>query len=284
MSKIIILQGLPASGKSTKAKELLESSGNSIRVNRDLLRKMLHNDKWNGKKESITIDIEKSIIASAISKNINVIIDDTNFGKTAVMWKMFAESLSSKAEIIAMNTSVEECIKRDENRENSVGKDVIINMARASGLYDMSVKDVICDLDGTLCNIDHRLHYVKDVEKKDWKSFFENLVHDTPRQDVIDMLNEYKTMGCRIVFVSGRPDNYKRQTKEWLSKNYPEYDTLIMRRADDKRPDDEVKSDILERYFKKDNVEVVIDDRPSVIRMWISKSLSVIDVGSGVEF
>lgn len=57
-----------------------------------------------------------------------------------------------------------------------------------------------------------------------------------------------------------------------------------MRRAKDSRPDTEVKQDILDQYFKKELIDVVIDDRPSVIRMWRSNGLEVLDVGKGEEF
>ena len=41
-----IMRGQPASGKSTKAKEIFEKDGNAIRLNKDLLRKMLHFNVW----------------------------------------------------------------------------------------------------------------------------------------------------------------------------------------------------------------------------------------------
>ena len=34
--------------------------------------------------------------------------------------------------------------------------------------------DFICDIDGTLMNIDHRRHFVEG-DKKDWKSFEDNI-------------------------------------------------------------------------------------------------------------
>ena len=58
-----------------------------------------------------------------------------------------------------------------------------------------------------------------------------------------------------------------------------------MRRGTDKRPDTEVKKQILDTYFPdKSVIHTVIDDRPSVIRMWREQGLKVIDVGEGIEF
>jgi hypothetical protein len=57
-----------------------------------------------------------------------------------------------------------------------------------------------------------------------------------------------------------------------------------MRKASDFRPDDVIKQEILEKHFKKDNVELVIEDRPRVIRMWKRNGLKVQQVGTGEEF
>ena len=45
----------------------------------------------------------------------------------------------------------------------------------------------IFDIDGTLMNIDHRRHYVEG-DKKDWKSFVDNIKHDTPNYPVVNIL------------------------------------------------------------------------------------------------
>ena len=50
MSKLIMLSGLPASGKTTKARELMVEYGNAVRVNKDDLRDMLHTGSWSGQK------------------------------------------------------------------------------------------------------------------------------------------------------------------------------------------------------------------------------------------
>jgi hypothetical protein len=52
-----------------------------------------------------------------------------------------------------------------------------------------------------------------------------------------------------------------------------------MRKASDFRPDDVFKQEILEKHFKKENVELVIEDRPRVIRMWQRNGLRVQEAG-----
>lgn len=107
------------------------------------------------------------------------------------------------------------------------------------------------------------------------------------RQEVADMLESYIGKGHQVFFVSGRPDDHREATEAWLREHFtmPPHTALFMRRAGDKRPDTDVKREIYERFFKdKHPVEMVIDDRPSVIQMWRAEGLKVIDVGDGIDF
>ena len=57
-----------------------------------------------------------------------------------------------------------------------------------------------------------------------------------------------------------------------------------MRPSNNSRPDHEVKAKIFDDYLSGMKIKLVIDDRPSVIRMWKEKGLEVLDVGDGHEF
>lgn len=279
------MQGLPASGKSKMAEELIKKSGECIRVNKDLLRTMLHFDKFNGKNEGKTKDVARLIAKHFLTKNVNVIIDDTNLNPgTLQSWKDLAKECDSKVEIIKMDVPVEVCVGRDLEREKYVGGDVIKNMALQYGLTDRSPY-VLCDIDGTIADVKHRLQYAKG-ETKDWKKFFSLISEDTVRKDVQNILVAEYNKGRTIIFVSARPETYKKETLEWLHKNMLTFAwTVIMRRANDKRVDTEVKKQMLDTYFPdKSKIALVIDDRPSVIRMWKEEGLNVLDVGEGIEF
>lgn len=285
--KLYIMKGLPASGKSTRAQEIIERDVRAVRINKDLLRTMLHFDKWNGKNEKLTHDSSLSLALHHLVQGVNVIIDDTNLNPNTLKgYYDIAKTAKAQIEIVDMtDVDIAECITRDAKREKKVGKDVIINMALRTGLYDIPGPIIICDLDGTLCDIDHRLKFVKG-EKKDWGKFFSLIHHDSIRFDVFGMIKKAHEEGKSIVFVSGRPEDYKQATLDWLNEygiNF--FTTLIMRRKGDSRPDDIVKEEILGTYFRnKDDIELVIDDRPRVIRMWQRNGLKVKDVGNGVEF
>ncbi len=284
-----IMQGLPASGKSTRAQEIVTRTGNTVRINRDLIRKMLHFDKWTGRNEGHTKDASRKVADWFLSQNINVIIDDTNLNAgTLQSWKDLAKIHGASVEIVRMETSIEECIRRNTDRGGGVGEHVIIGMALQNGLYPAPARGiVIVDIDGTLADCSHRQHHVQG-EKKDWKAFFAGMSEDMPRIDVIETVIGYFNEGHEIFIVSGRPDDYRTETSRWLHYRVFHdklYKALIMRRAHDSRPDDIVKQEIYDTYFKgKYPVHMVIDDRPSVIRMWRSNGLPVTDVGNGVEF
>lgn len=288
MSKLIMMSGLPASGKSTFAKDIAKKDGNTIRVNRDLLREMLHFDVYSSKNEVDVVDVETLITKHFLDKGVNVIVDDCNLNpKNLEMWKRVAKENNHKFEKKFIDTHWTECSIRDANREKSVGRQVITNMALQYEMIKFSKGSVvICDLDGTLCDISHRIHHVSG-ETKNWKLFFAGISKDKIRKDVFDMIKTmYDKEDKQIIFVSGRPDTYKQQTLAWLRKNDVSFGfTLIMRKENDTRPDTEVKKQILDTYFKdKSCIYKVIDDRPSVIRMWKKEGLDVIDVGSGIEF
>lgn len=291
MAKMIIMKGLPGSGKSTRARELMEQHGNFVRINKDLLRTMLHFDVFSGKKEEQTRDAAREIAKFFLTKNnMNVIIDDTNLNPgTMQSWKDLAKECDARVEVVDMtDVSVRSCIFWDTQREKIVGETVIKNMAMRYGLIKYTPQSVVlCDLDGTIADITHRLHYIKAPDgKKDWKGFFSGIPLDTVRQDVREILLDFYNKGHTIIFLSARPDTYKKETLMWLEKNCLTFAfTLIMREARDKRPDTEVKKDMLDRYFPDRSViHTIIDDRPSVIRMWREEGLSVMDVGEGKEF
>ena len=284
--KLIMLRGLPASGKSTLAVELMFQGGDYFRVNRDLLRTMLHNNIWTGKREGVTVDVEKIIVAQLLSQNKNVIVDDTNLGDKHVdMWKSVAIVCGAKFEIIDMmdKVTVAECIERNQGRIDAVPPGVIEGMALQYNYLGLT-KIVVVDIDGTVADGTHRQHHLAG-EKKDWKTYFSLMSGDTPRHDVYEQaVKVAEDNYAEIVFVSARPEDYRMKTEQWLRENGMTYKALIMRPKGNKNPDTQVKGDIYERYLKQYTIVRVFDDRPSVIRMWREKGLEVEDVGNGIEF
>lgn len=134
MRTILILKGLPGSGKTTYAR-LLVKSLNYIRVNKDDLRGMMSNGQWNRSKEPLIVTVRNNIIVNAILSDLDVVVDDTNFNPfhTGDIEKI-ADTLRRKHNIKirvaeeTMDTPIEECIKRDLDRAKPVGEKVIREM------------------------------------------------------------------------------------------------------------------------------------------------------------
>jgi hypothetical protein len=134
-------------------------------------------------------------------------------------------------------------------------------------------KTIIVDLDGTLADIGHRLKYVEPGKRKDWKSFFAEMHLDQLNEWCRELMLAMKNAGFRIDIVSGRPDDYKDVIIAWLKQYNVPFDGIHLRKGGDFRQDDIVKREILYADFKKDDVLFVVDDRPSVVKMWREEGL-----------
>lgn len=77
--KVILCQGLPACGKSTYARGLVLQNENWVRVNKDDIRAMLHNNRFSRSNEKLTVAARNFMITDALTRGYNVVVDDTNF-------------------------------------------------------------------------------------------------------------------------------------------------------------------------------------------------------------
>ena len=286
--KLTMMRGLPGSGKSTLAKSIVKVSGNSGRVNRDDLRAMLFESVWTGKREEVVVECEKAIAKVLFDHNMSVVVDDTNLSdRHRTMWGGFTRSTSQHFETHDMGVDISVCIDRDSKRNPGVGRPVIERLALQNGLIEWGDrKIVIVDLDGTLADGKHREHFVTGDKVKDWKSYFEACGDDGYVDAVFRWVKEL-SKEYTICLVSGRPDSWWLETSLWFQKAAWEgysfrLDHVFMRSSGDKRPDTMVKADIL-KNIPKEKVFLVIDDRPSVCRMWRENGLRVIPVRGECE-
>lgn len=147
-------------------------------------------------------------------------------------------------------------------------------------MSDSQRKIVLVDMDGTLSDVSHRIHHIRG--KKNWKQFFRLMDQDPPVAAVVDWVRNLAE-DHEIVIVTGRPDDFRRNTEDWLKRYAVPYSRLLMRRSGDHRPDHVVKKELLERVDKH-NVAFVIDDRPTVCDMWRGCGLKVYQVRVGEEY
>ena len=278
--KLKMMKGLPGSGKSTLVKQLVKDSGNAGRINRDDLRAMIFDSVWSGPREKVIVEVEKAIAQVLISNKLTPIIDDTNLHQSHLdMWTNFAKQNGVEFSTEVLPTSLAECIERDSKRAKPIGEAIIQRMALDAGMINFGDKPIILvDVDGSVADGEHREHFVSLSDgrtKKDWFAYFTEMVYDKPIQFVIDWVNEL-AKDHTICIVSGRPDTYQLETLYWLRYvGKIQFDYIFMRRGSDSRPDTIIKSEILAK-LPKEKIKMVLDDRPSVCKMWKENGLMCI--------
>lgn len=278
MATIKFTVGLPGSGKSTWAKEFVKKNKNYVRVSRDDIRRM-RGEYWIPSQESMITDIENAAIIAALRHGKNVIIDATNLSIDRnrnrvrvikdILTKEGLHELVNKLNVSYerfMDVSLEVLIKRDLNREHSVGKDVITNM------YDRYVRSninlytpnenlpscVIFDVDGTLALMSERNPY-------DW----DRVKEDKVNQPVLDILNGIKDTVDKIIIFTGRDGCCLDDTVDWLNDNNIHFDDIYIRREGDTRKDSIVKMEMFNTQIRHlYNCKFVVDDRDQVVDMW----------------
>ena len=141
----------------------------------------------------------------------------------------------------------------------------------------------IFDIDGTLADISHRLHLIKQ-KPANWTAFFAACREDKPIPEVLNIANALASEGYRIVYVTGRSDEIREQTGQWLMCFGAPYGFLFMRKQGDHREDSIVKAELLvelEKKFPDEKIAGVFEDRQQVVDMYRAKGLRVFQVADG---
>jgi len=132
-------------------------------------------------------------------------------------------------------------------------------------------KAIIVDIDGTLSDMCNRSPYE-----------YHKAVHDNVHEHIAQMVRIYRNENYRIILLSGRDEECKDVTLEWLDKNDIPYDGLFMRVNKDRRKDSVVKLELYKRYVQGNyDVKFVLDDRNQVVDMWRSIGLPCLQVAPG---
>lgn len=281
VKKIWLLKGLPASGKSTWAREQVAQFPDLYkRVNKDDLRTMVDNSKWSQPREMFILRLRNEIIRESLTAGYDIIVDDTNlhekhrhtmdiiageFPGTTVVEKFF-------------DTPLEVCIERDKKRPNPVGRGIILDMwvknlkPKLVPYLPSLPEAIVCDIDGTIADKGDRGWYDEDKVEV-----------DTPIAKIVDLLRVYKHARLiEIVLVSGRHDSCRAETERWLKKNVIPYDYLFMRPAGNDEKDFLIKENIYHKNIEgKFNVLFVLDDRNQVVDLWRRLGLKCLQVDNG---
>lgn len=291
MKKLYLMVGPPGSGKSTYSRHLVSSG--AIYVNQDLQGK----DHIN-------------LFNVAVANDMDIVVDRMGFSKgQRNRYLDPAKARGYETEIIVIHQPYKVCYERCVARkDHATIKDSSTASAALNTFftkYERVTDDeanvikrvfpegdkpsaVICDLDGTLCDVSHRRHFVRRPEgvKKDWQGFFKGMVDDKPNKWCGDLLHAMHKAGQQIVFCSGRPDNWRKETTEWLQKygffNFGHDFYLYMRPRGDSRDDTIIKEIILDfELLTRFTPYFMIDDRKRVVDMWRSRGYTCLACADG---
>ncbi|MGW4724442.1 phosphatase domain-containing protein [Streptomyces sp. S1] len=303
MPVIHVMTGLPASGKTTAARALqADAEGRVRRVNLDDLRTMLDlPDPERGRshtREQTVLAVQDAAVRAAVDGGFDVVVDNTHL--TPHIPKRLKAAVAGLDVTFAVHdftgVPVEECVRRDAARERPVGEEIIRILAdkhakatrsgwrlTADWLNDRPATEpyvadpalptaVMCDIDGTLALRVDRGPY--DFTRCD---------RDVLNVSVRDALRAFRSAESdRIVLLSGRSEDHRALTEEWLARHEVPYDELWMRASGDGRGDDLVKAELFDAHVRhRYAVRVSLDDRDRVVALWRRLGLPTWQVNYG---
>lgn len=297
---IIVMRGLPGSGKSTWAQQAATETG-SIIVSRDQIRQDLFNQagRLTHEQEQVVSNVEEQLVSTYLNAGKQVIIDAMHLRPKYIRkWYKFTNDVSIQEMPVL---SIEDLIARDADRgDKTVGESVIRVLHKRftkngklhpappppekpltytyERVQNVPTKThtVIVDLDGTLAHHDetnYRGHHDYHLVGNDYYNL-----------DILKLVRLLKADGNKIVFVSGRPDSCRPETEHWLTLGgffEGSYD-LHMRATGDNRRDDVVKYEIFKEHIEPDHyIKYVLDDRNRVVNMWRALGFRTLQVAEG---
>ena len=140
----------------------------------------------------------------------------------------------------------------------------------------------IFDIDGTLADLSHRLHFIQD-KPADWRAFFAACPADKPIREVIEIAKALQLVHS-IKLITGRSDEVEDQTAQWINDQGIYFSGLLMRKAGDHREDSIVKAELLDALLTRhhqDSIAGVFEDRQQVVDMYRARGLRVFQVDRG---
>lgn len=248
MRTIFILKGLPGSGKSHFAAELIRKEpGRFVRINRDDLRSMAVGPGNNphardNDREELVRTFKNDLTRQAIREGYDVILDDTHLVPATVKKLHVLAASVGDVKVIekAFDVSVDECIRRDDLRTGfaRVGEKIIRDMARGAGL---DKKRVITDREiyypprwspggpgadpykvqqddslpkAVICDLDGTLSLMNGRSPYDTSTCDKDL----PNVPVIECVKAMHVQGYAILFTSGREEKAREPTARFIEQ------------------------------------------------------------------
>lgn len=125
----------------------------------------------------------------------------------------------------------------------------------------------IFDIDGTLADCSHRLHFIQGIEK-DFDAFYDACDDDTPIYHSLELLKTLSEHG-NVYFLTARPERSRQKTLCWLLKHTGIdviNDCLYMQKDDERRQDYVVKLENLNKMNVDKNETIIFEDRYQCVK------------------
>ncbi len=275
---VVLMMGIPGSGKTTRAKELVASHG-LLRVNKDDIRAMM-GLPYSPETEKIVRSAHSQAIVAALRNGFSVVIDDTGNLKERTrkeiqsLIRTVENSNPEHGEIEmllneeCLKTPIEECIKRDLQRPNSVGEVVVRHWADRylpkppAYQHNPGLKSAI------VVDIDNCLAIMGDRDPLNPCA----AINDKVNPPIAHLL---KAIDGDVILLTGREESGRAVLEEWLDKNFIVHSGIIfMRPNGDRTIAHEFKKRVLQdRILPEWNVELVVDDDSQFIK--VCKNLGI---------
>lgn len=140
MKKFQLLIGLPASGKSTYANQQKKKDDSILILSSDEIRKEFKINTYSKEdNEKVFNILHKRLFDELKKEKHHIIYDATNLSKKRfpILEQIRSKSPDTNIEYVFFGMTVETCINRDANRENPVGKEVILRLLKSyKGFYE----------------------------------------------------------------------------------------------------------------------------------------------------
>lgn len=255
-----------------------------------------------GQEQEVT-RLQDRLIVSAFRQGQNVYVDDMNL-RDRYISRLYgiAEKFDATVFIHDLtHISVDECIRRVAHRGSrggrlvptSVIEDLHYRFVRgkpyplpvpkevtapkelppAPYVPDISKPQaILIDIDGTVALHDGiRGHH--DYAK---------VSLDKPNWPVIHAVRAMINRGYQPLFISGRPDSCRTDTRMWINKHLVTTGRLHMRKTGDRRADYIIKNEIFDQHVRDHyNVVAAFDDRDQVVDMYREMGITVFQVAPG---
>lgn len=127
----------------------------------------------------------------------------------------------------------------------------------------------LVDLDGTVADVAHRLHFISG-RRRDWEGFFAAAPQDQLLAQGAAEVTRLRADGATVTFLSGRPERCRADTITWLARHGlldPGGPTAVLLRPNnDRRPAKVTKLEHIRRLRAEGtDIVLLIDDDEAVL-------------------